>query len=598
MKIIDPVDVAKVTKLDKLGLSGLTNVIMDLLKLNRINETYARHFDKKGVDFIDGLFEEFGIEFDYFEEELSRIPKEGPFVVIANHPLGAIDGIILIKLISKVRPDFKVMANFLLQKVEPIADFFMPVNPFEDRKDIKSSFGGIKDSIAHIKAGHGLGMFPAGEVSSYNIEEGKIIDKDWEEGAVKLIEKLSVPVVPVYFKAKNSRLFYLISLVSSTLRTAKLPSEMIKQGGREIFIRIGRPILSNELKENENTKELSTFLRDRTYRLANALEAERKRPSLKTKKEEVVQDIIDSVDPALIRAEIDVLREDGSLLTQSRGLEVFCAHPHKIPNILSEIGRLREITFREVGEGTNQPTDLDEFDQHYQHLFLWDRNENVLAGAYRLGMGADIFPQHGIKGFYMESLFKLDEEVHPVFAKSLEMGRAFIIKEYQVKPMPLFLLWKGIVHVIVRNPDKVRYLTGGVSISNKFSKYSKALMVAFVKRYFYDAEMAKHIKPRKEYRPKLGPVESHLIEKIGGDDLNKFDKFIDDIEPGNMRFPVLLKKYIKQNAKIVAFNVDPKFNNAVDGFMYIDINDLPEKTIQPVLEELETATQNIEKKES
>ncbi len=596
MKIIDPVDVAKVTKLDKLGLSGLANVIMDVLKLNRINETYARHYDKKGVDFIDGLFEEFGIEFDYFEEELSRIPKEGPFVVIANHPLGAIDGIILIKLISMVRPDFKVMANFLLQKVEPISDFFMPVNPFEDRKDVKSSFSGIKDSIAHIKAGHGLGIFPAGEVSSFNIEEGKIIDKEWEEGAVKLIEKLKVPVVPVYFKAKNSRLFYMISLLSSTLRTAKLPSEMIKQGGREIFIRIGRPILTKELEENQSTEELSAFLRDRTYRLANALEAERKLPSLKTKKEEVPQDIIDAVDPALIEAEIDSLRSSGALLTQSRGLEVYCANASDIPSILTEIGRLREITFREVGEGTNLPFDLDEFDQHYRHLFLWDANEKVLAGAYRLGMGADIYPEHGIKGFYMESLFKLDDEVHPVFAKSLEMGRAFIIKEYQVKPMPLFLLWKGIVHVIVRNPDKVRYLTGGVSISNKFSKYSKALMVAFVKRYFYDAEMAKYIKPRKEYRPKLGPVESHLIEKIGGDDLNKFDKYIDDIEPGNMRFPVLLKKYIKQNAKIVAFNVDPKFNNAVDGFMYIDINDLPEKTIQPVLDELETATQNIEKK--
>ncbi len=597
MKIIEPSDLAKVTKLDKLGLSGLANVIMDVLKLTQINEAYERHFVKKGIDFIDGLFEEFGIEFDYFQEELSRIPKEGPFVVISNHPLGAIDGIILIKLIASVRPDFKVMANFLLQKVEPIKDYFMPVNPFEDKKDVKSSFSGIKDSIAYVKEGHGLGIFPAGEVSTYNIEEGKIIDKKWEDGAIRLIQKLEVPVVPVYFKAKNSRLFYLISMLSSTLRTAKLPSEMISQGGRKIFIRIGRPVLPKELEEYSTLPELSEFLRDRTYRLSNALEQDKKPMSLKSKKEEVAQEIMPAVDPALIKAEIEKLRDTSGILTSSRGLEVYCATAKEIPSILSEIGRLREITFREVGEGTNLPFDLDEFDQHYMHLFLWDAEEEKLAGAYRLGMGADIYPKFGIKGFYMESLFRLDEEVHPVFQKSLEMGRAFIVKEYQVKPMPLFLLWKGIVHVIVRNPDKVRYLTGGVSISNNFSKYSKGLMVAFVKRYFFDPEMAKHIRPRKEYSPKLGPVENHLIEKLGGDDINKFDKFIDDVEPGNMRFPVLLKKYIKQNAKIVAFNVDPKFNNAVDGFMYIDINDLPEKTIQPVLEELETATQNIEKKE-
>ncbi len=177
------------------------------------------------------------------------------------------------------------------------------------------------------------------------------------------------------------------------------------------------------------------------------------------------------------------------------------------------------------------------------------------------------------------------------------MGRAFIIKEYQGKPMPLFLLWKGIAHVVLRNPDKIRYITGCVSISNQFSKYSKGMMIAYVQRHFYDKKMADYIKPRKEYKVRLDDESQEIINQTSPDDINKFDRYIDEVEPGNMRFPVLLKKYIKQNAHIVAFNVDPKFNNSVDGFMYIDIKDLPEQTIKPVAEELEAAAMEIIKKQ-
>ena len=212
-----------------------------------------------------------------------------------------------------------------------------------------------------------------------------------------------------------------------------------------------------------------------------------------------------------------------------------------------------------------------------------------------MGLGDYIIKRYGIKGFYVNSLFRIDEKIHPLFKMSLEMGRAFIRKEFQAKPMPLFLLWKGITHVILRNPDKVRYLTGCVSISNQFSKFSKGMMIAYVNRYFYDAKMAAYIRPRKEYKVRLDDESKMVIENAGADDINKFDRYIDEIEPGKMRFPVLLKKYIKQNAKIVSFNVDPKFNNSIDGFMYIDINDLPEQTIKPVAEELEAAARALAK---
>lgn len=592
-QLIAKEDLAKAAKLDKIGLSWMAGAIMDLTKLTEVNSLYQRFGDRSGVDFIDAVFEELGVEFNYFEDELKRIPKEGPFITVSNHPLGGIDGLVLIKLISMVRPDFKVMANFLLKKVMPIENFFLAVNPFESRKEAFNSSAGLKEAMAHLRNGGGLGMFPAGEVSTYKFGERKVIDREWQDGAIKLIEKMGVPVVPIYFKAKNSTLFYILSSLSSTLQTAKLPSELLKQRNKQILVRIGKPVDKAEMEACANSKETSELLRERTYRLSSALEDPSRLERLRkvvSRPPKAPAQIISPTPQQGIWDEIELLRGKGARMTEFRTYEVFCAEAKDIPNILREIGRLREITFRAVGEGTNEETDLDDYDQVYMHLFLWDNQAQRIAGAYRLGMGADIYEQTGIRGFYVHSLFKIEEEANPIFAKSLEMGRAFIIQEYQQKPMPLFLLWKGIIHVVLRNPDKVRYLTGCVSISNQFSSFSKAMMIAYIQHHFFDKKLGNYIHPRKEFRVRLSDEDERYIQNSSGEDLNKFDRFIEEVEPGNMRFPVLFKKYIKQNARIVCFNVDPKFNNSIDGFMYIDINDLPEQTIQPVLEELEEAT--------
>jgi hypothetical protein len=271
---------------------------------------------------------------------------------------------------------------------------------------------------------------------------------------------------------------------------------------------------------------------------------------------------------------------------------VFLAPAQYIPNILQEIGRLREITFREVGEGTNNATDLDKFDSYYHHMFLWDGDAKKLAGAYRMGLGSQIFPKYGIDGFYLQDLFRFEPELYPMMEQSIEMGRAFIIKDYQQRPMPLFLLWKGIVHTTLRFPEH-KFLIGGVSISNKFSEFSKSLMIEFMKSNYYDPYVAQYINPKKEFKVKLKDADKDFIFDETEADLNKFDKLIDEVEPGSLRLPVLIKKYIKQNAKVVAFNVDPLFNNAVDGLMYIRIADLPESTVKPVMEEFQA---ELEKK--
>jgi len=588
MGLVSSKEIAGVIGLEKYGFLGtfMGWVMLKLLRISRLNRIYDKHKDKEDVAFLNAILDEVQIQFEIPEEDLKRIPKEGSFISVSNHPLGGIDGILLLKLLAEKRPDYKIVANFLLHRIEPLKPYVMPVNPFEDRKDAKSSVTGIKNALLHLKNGYPLGIFPAGEVSTY--KDGKlIVDKPWEEGAIKLIYKAKVPIIPIYFHAKNSRLFYFLSKISDTLRTAKLPSEVLSQKSRVIKVRIGKAISIKDQEEYENIDDFHAFIRKKTYMLANPFEVSNpliKTPSLKIPKQP--KKVIPPVSQNQMIKEIVKLRENDSRLLKSHNYEVFFTASNKIPNILREIGRLREVTFREVGEGTNNAIDLDEYDNYYHHMFLWDIKANNVVGAYRMGLGYDIYQKHGIDGFYINTLFRLEPELFSMMEQTIEMGRAFIVKEYQQKPMPLFLLWKGIVHVTLRYPE-YKYLMGGVSISNQFSNFSKSLMIEFMKSHYYDPYLAQYIHPKKEYKVKLNDADKDFVFDASKADMVKFDKIIDELEPGNLRMPVLLKKYVKQNARLVAFNVDPKFNNAIDGLMYIRIADLPDSTVKPVMEEFQ-----------
>ncbi|MFC6859989.1 GNAT family N-acyltransferase [Zunongwangia atlantica] len=589
MGFVTAKEVARVMNLEKMGFLGTTAgwVLLRTTKLSRLNKEYQKRKSLKGVEFIDSILEGFEIQFDIPEKDLKRIPKTGPFITISNHPLGGIDGMILMKLLLEQREDYKIIANFLLHRLDPLRPYIMPVNPFETHKDAKSSVGGIKEAIAHLREGHVLGMFPAGEVSTYK-DEKLIVDKPWEPVAMRLIQKAKVPVVPIYFHAKNSTFFYRLASMSDVLRTAKLPSEMLSQKRRKIKVRIGNPISVEDQAEFKDLESFTGYLRRKTYMLANVFEKKKlfeKIPhTLKLPKSP--KKIATETKSELMEAEVEKCRQLDKRLLVSKNYEVFLAKREIIPNIVQELGRLREITFREIGEGTNNPVDLDPFDDHYYHLFLWDSDAKKVAGAYRMGMGAEIFKDHGINGFYLQDLFRFEPELYKMMSESIEMGRAFIIKEYQQKPMPLFLLWKGIVHCTLRFPEH-KYLIGGVSISNKFSNFSKSLMIEFMRSNYYDPYVAQYVRPKKEFKVKLEDADKDIVFDKSEADLNKFDKIIDEIEPENLRLPVLIKKYIKQNAKVVAFNVDPLFNNAVDGLMYIRIADLPESTVKPVMEEFQ-----------
>ena len=604
MSLISKNDLVSAAGLGKWGLLKypIVSAVMRLAKINKVNDLYDKIKDLEGQEFFDKLLEELNVKYLAFQEDLAKIPKTGPFILVSNHPLGALDGVIMCKILTEIRPDFKVMGNFLLTKIKPMEPYVISVNPFEKRKEAYSSMSGMREALKHLSDGGCLGIFPAGEVSNKNNEYNEILDKEWQEPALKLIKKAHVPVVPMYFHAKNSKLFYNVSKIHPDLQTLLLPSEMVNKREKPIKIRIGRPVTPKILNEYETPKELGEFLRKKVYMMKSYFEDRKsvaeflkvKNLNISPKEEVVVQNIIDETPLAEILADRENLRKtEGKMLFSNGDYEVYFTKFDEIPAMMREIGRQRELTFRAVGEGTNLPFDLDEYDKHYHHLILWDNVAQKIAGAYRMALGSEVMKNYGIKGFYTNSLFDFDQELQPFFKKVIEMGRAYISLEYQQKPLPLFLLWRGIVHVCLRNPEH-KFLMGGVSISNRFSDFSKSLMIEFMRSHYFDPVVAQYVHPKNDYKVYLSERDKSLFFEGLDDDLNKFDKLIDDFEP-EMRLPVLIKKYIKQNAKVVAFNVDPNFNDAIDGLMYIRISDLPEGTIKPVLEEMSEQLKNCEK---
>ena len=578
MKVITTEEFAKATKLDKLKMPGLAALLMELMKINQVNDLFAQAQPKEGPDFVDAILEGCGIDIEFDERELKNIPATGSFIAIANHPYGGIEGMVLLKILCMVRPDAKLMANFLLKKIPNLSEWFIAVNPFENVEH-SSSISGLKNTLELLNNGTPIGIFPAGEVSTFKVDKQEITDRMWHPVVGKIIAKAKVPVVPIYFHGNNGLLFNLLSLIHPALRTAKLPSELFNKHGHTIKLRIGKPINVTEIPEYNNSTKLLNYLRARTYALGTGLEEEKKifspRNLFKIKK--LPEAIAPEISADILEKEILPLRDDYRIWIE-KNYEIFITPTTLIPNTIREIGRLREITFREIGEGTNKSIDLDEYDIYYQHLFIWDTEARLIVGAYRIGLGDEIFYSIGKNGFYISELFKIKSQFTPILKKSVELGRSFIRKEYQLKPLPLFLLWKGILKYLVDNP-RYQYLIGPVSISNSFSKFSKSLIVDYINRNHFDHEMAQFVKPRKKFKVDLASIDTDIL-MAGEDSFKGLDNLIGEVESRNMKVPVLLRQYISLNAKIICFNIDPKFADCLDGFLVLDIEKIPLEMVE------------------
>jgi putative hemolysin len=584
MKILTSKDIAKTENLTLPDGTIIAKTLLRIFNYNKLNKVYSKVHDKDPIVLVNSLIEQLDINFDVPAEELKNIPLEGSFITVSNHPYRGIDSIILFKIVYEKRKDFKIMANYLLQNIEPLRNIIIPVNTFETSNYVKSSLPGIKEAIKYIREGHCMGIFPTGEESGHFEVSKVIVDKEWQNPALKFMKNAGVPIIPIYFHGTNNRWVHILGRINPILRSAKLPSELFNKKNKTIKIRIGTPVTVNEQSEFKDLTHFGRYLRARVYSLGSVLEVTKFFDKKLSKKKKKPEPVVEPVPPDILAEEVKKVKSEFELFS-TKNYSVICAPTVAIPNIFNEIGRLREVTFREVGEGTNNSTDIDEYDFYYNHLFIWDNDEKSIVGAYRIGKGKEILALYGIKGFYINSLFRLKNKFAPVMAESIELGRSFITKDYQRKVIPLFLLWKGIMIFLLKNSD-YRFLIGPVSISNDLSGFSKSLIVDFVKTYFFDEEMARFIVPRKKFVVNTDRIIDRKIFIDSSErDINKIERIILGIEPG-YKLPILLKKYMEINGKIIGFNIDPKFNNCLDGLMILDLYETPPDLINGLSREM------------
>ena len=545
------------------SMEGLLERLFSLQHLERLYRGLAPSSNEQ--EFLRQIFETFNIKYEVDAGELGRIPASGPLVVVANHPFGAIEGVILVAMLAQVRPDVKVVANFVLQRIPELRDRFIAVNPFGGKAATRSNVRPMKEALQWLKQDGCLAVFPAGEVSHLKPGRKAVSDPPWSPSIGRLIQLARAPMQSVYFHGANSLLFQFAGMVHPLLRTALLPRELIRRANATIPIRIGKPIAWQKLKDMDDAKALIDYLRLRTYMLRNTSVPRQVRtmPALDTAG---VARPIEPVSPEAMLHEVAAIPAH-QLLVENGAMQVYYAGAKQIPNVLQEIGRLREVTFRAVGEGTGKAIDLDLYDSFYLHLFIWNQQDEEIVGAYRLGQADRIMAKQGIVGLYSHSLFNYSRQLVGQLNPALELGRSFVRMEYQKSFAPLMLLWKGIGQYVVLNPG-YRKLFGPVSISSDYQPLSQQLLVEFLRANNSLPKLARLVKPRRPFKARAagwhdGKLQLESIEGVGD--------LIAEIEQDEKGVPILLKQYLKLGGQVLEFNVDDRFNNALDGLIMVDL---------------------------
>jgi putative hemolysin len=533
-----------------------------LLRLDRLNRLWE---DVPGADnrlIADHPLALLNVHTQVSDRDLALIPRQGPVVAVANHPFGLIEGAILPSLFLSVRPDVKVMANHLLAAMPETNGLCIFVDPYGGEGAARANHKALKEAIAWLKQGGLLTVFPAGEVSQLNFKERAITDPEWSHNVARLIRITGATVLPMYLLGANSALFHLLGCLHPRVRTALLPHEFFNKHNRTIEVRVGSPITPAKIRAYQDDIALIRYLRRRTYLLEN-------REAPKQCFQDARSDPPSTgVVSELLAGEVAKLAPERTLV-ENEDFTVLLAKANEIPNVLHEIGRLREITFRRIGEGTGKSIDLDRFDDHYWHLFVWNRQSREVAGAYRLGPSSEILPRFGPKGLYTSQLFQWKQSFLDRISPALELGRSFVRPEYQKTFAPLLLLWRGIGQFLIRNPE-YKVLFGPVSISNGYTAASRQLMVKFLSAYRRSPEFAPLVRARNPFRQRPSKMTDELLGTTVWD-VEELSALIADVETDRKGVPVLLKQYLKLGGELAAFHVDRRFADALDGLIIVDL---------------------------
>lgn len=529
-------------------------------------------------EFAEAALVKLGVRYSLHAPEWTRLPSTGPLLVAANHPYGGIDGLAAIAALLDRRPDLKVIATQSLAGLEPLRSVLIPVDNFGHSASRGGNIVALRQALRHVKAGGALLLFPAGAVSHLDLAHRCVADPPWNRTATALLAAAGAPVAPLYVHGSNGAGFQLAGLLHPALRTALLPREVTNKRGTCLDLRLGEPIAAERLAALGDPGRVERLLRVRLYSLA-APRAALLAGSAGAAPTSAIT--IEPLAPAVPREELEfelrALGETGRLAVLGP-LEVYCAPGRAIPRLLTEIGRLREETFRAVGEGTGKALDLDRYDRWYDHLIAWDTRRGCVVGAYRAARIDELRRKYGRAAIYLSTLFEFREPFFRLLGPAIELGRSFVRAEYQRSFTSLLALWRGIGEYVSRHPRHAR-LIGPVSVSADYDEASRALLVRYLRWHHFDPLLAALVRPRLPFREArslamLGREASSVHEV---DDLAELITAGDD--PRRRGAPVLLRQYLKLGGRVVGFNIDPDFGHSLDCLTVVDLTRTPDEVL-------------------
>jgi putative hemolysin len=545
-----------------------------LLPMRRVRDLYNRAQQPVNRSLLENLISEMQVEYRVADSDLARVPAEGSAVVIANHPFGILDGTILGTILNRVRPDVKIVTNSLLSGIPELHECCFFVDPFGTRQSVEANRRALRQSLAWLEQGGMLAIFPAGEVSHLHWGRMQVGDPEWSTVAARLARLSESPVLPVYFDGRNSVAFLGLGLVHPGLRTAWLLNEFLGQRGKQVEVRIGSSISPEIMESLGSDYDCTRYLRWRTYFLAERAKSRTRRSVVLHLNALKPPEPVAAAGPRdLLIAEVSRFRPE-QCLAEGGDFRVYAAEAAEIPNLMQELGRLREVSFRAAGEGSGKCHDLDRFDSYYKHLLLWSKSKQELVGAYRIGHTSQILPLHGVAGLYTSSLFHYAPRLFDRMGPAIELGRSFVRPEYQKQYQPLLLLWKGIGRYVATRPENA-VLFGAVSISRQYNRASRDLMFRYFQARDENSELAAWIKPRRPFRR---PFPRQWIRPMSEyepcqmfQDFEQLSDPIADVETDGKGLPVLLRHYARLGGQFLSFNVDRSFSDVLDGFVMVDL---------------------------
>ena len=527
-------------------------------RFDGIDAFCAEHAHLRGFAFVEESMRWLKSHYDVDADALARIPASGPLLIVANHPCGALDALTLLDMVGRVRRDARIVANEVLALVEPLAELLLPVRVFGGTAGAAS----LRRVERALRGGECVIVFPAGEVSRLGL--GGVRDTRWHPGFLRFARRLSVPVLPVRIDARNSALFYGISALCRPASTALLAREMFARRQRPVRLHVGKPMV---VADDEREREALQRIRQALY----AIGRDETAPAV--------------MGPAPLAPPIDACALEAAVAATellgatSDGKQIRLARNAGGSPLLQEIGRLRELTFREVGEGTGRGRDLDAYDAHYDHILVWDAQAARIAGAYRVMRGAEALARTGLASLYTASLFRYMDEAVPRLAAGLELGRSFVVPDYWGS-RSLDYLWQGIGAYLLRYPG-VRYLYGAVSISAALPRDASEQVVAYYQR-FYGSERALAC----ARQPFAFEAQAPTFDGLDID--AAFDAMKATLARLGASVPMLYKQYTELcepgGARFLAFGVDPDFSGSIDGLIEVDLEQLRPRKRQRYLQ--------------